>query len=206
MEDRDRILDNGSVSDLFSPKYRVSPRRGKRADQRFAELSAPLGKRLHLASGIAMRGDAAHVVSLRKANENVRDGMKTERVTRRPGPTRTTRNSTRTNIKKAGPGACRCACMSRAAIDAEAQRFRNRDLDHAPITDEIGIAVRQGPQTVRLVGRDDPGIVRNGARARTRRTASRNVDLCHQRIRRRSNKFTVNKKVPPATRLGDNSA
>jgi hypothetical protein len=52
------------------PNIECSPRRGKRIDQRFAEPSAFPGERLQ-ASLIAMRGDAAHVISLRKANDNI---------------------------------------------------------------------------------------------------------------------------------------
>lgn len=63
---------------------------------------------------------------------------------------------TRRNIKKAGPALG--GALARAAIDAEAQRFRNRDLDHAPPAGEIGVTVRQGPRTVRVVGKDDPGV------------------------------------------------
>jgi hypothetical protein len=58
------------VSDLFAFKYKAFPSAWKEIDQRFAEPSAFPGECLQ-AGLIAMRGDAAHVVSLRKANENM---------------------------------------------------------------------------------------------------------------------------------------
>lgn len=65
---------------------------------------------------------------------------------------------TQTEIKKADPALAGALARLGAAIDAEAQRFRNRDLDHAPPAGDIGIVVRQGPQTVQVVGRDDPDV------------------------------------------------
>jgi hypothetical protein len=44
--------------------------------------------------------------------------------------------------------------------------------------------------------------VRKGLRARTRRTALRNISICvTNRSERGSRRFTVKKKVPPGTRL-----
>jgi hypothetical protein len=82
------------------------------------------------------------------------------------------------------------------------QRFRERDLDRAPTTGEVGIAFRQGPQAVHVVGKEDPGVDAESALARTCRTASRNASFCiTNRCERRSSRFTVKKNVPPGTRL-----
>jgi hypothetical protein len=51
-------------------------------------------------------------------------------------------------------------------------------------------------------GRTTQASISNGAPARTRRTAARSASMClTNKFERRSNRFTVKKKVPPGTRL-----
>ena len=103
MEDHDRILEQAAPCLICSqPNMERPPRCGKRIVQRFAEPTALPGERVHI-SVIATRGDAARIISLRKANENVRDGMKDRENDPASRPHEDNPELTRTDIKKAGP-------------------------------------------------------------------------------------------------------
>ena len=64
------------------------------------------------------------------------------------------------------------------------QRFRNRLLDRAPSTREIGVSFGQGPKTVHVVGQDDPGVdVERGTRPHLPHCFAQRVDVAHQIVR-----------------------
>ena len=64
------------------------------------------------------------------------------------------------------------------------QRFCKRGLDRPPPAGKIGVAFRQRPQTVHVVGKDDPGVDmewRAGARLPNRLAQS--INSRHQQVR-----------------------
>jgi hypothetical protein len=64
------------------------------------------------------------------------------------------------------------------------QRFRESDLDCAPPAGEVGIAFRQGPQAVHVVGQDDPGVdAERCAGTHLSNGLVQDVDLHHQEMR-----------------------
>jgi len=82
------------------------------------------------------------------------------------------------------------------------QRLGERDLDRAPAAGEVGVAFRQAPQAMHVVGEHDPGIdTKRRAGSHPPNGVAERIDVPHQQNRRRSSKLTVKKKVPPGTRL-----
>jgi hypothetical protein len=67
---------------------------------------------------------------------------------------------------------------------ADAYGFRKPFLDRAPTAGEIGIALRQGPQAVHMIGKHDPGVdVEWRAGADLPNHIPQRVDLCDQQVR-----------------------
>jgi hypothetical protein len=85
---------------------------------------------------------------------------------------------------------------------ADGQSLRERGLDRAPTTREVGVVRRQCPQAVHVVGKDDPGVdVEGSAGAHLSNRVAQRVDPRHQQIRLAVEQVDREEKGPPGTRL-----
>ena len=72
----------------------------------------------------------------------------------------------------------------RASRFCSGQRFGKRDLDRAPTAGKVGIALRQGPQAMHVVGKDNPGVdMKRRAGSDAPHHGAQRVDVPDQQVR-----------------------
>ena len=77
-----------------------------------------------------------------------------------------------------------------------------RNLDRAPTTGKVGVALGQGPQTVHVVQKDNPAVdAKRSAVARLTDCVAHTMIRVTNRSDRRLSRLTVKKNVPPGTRF-----
>jgi len=64
------------------------------------------------------------------------------------------------------------------------QRFGKRDLDRAAMARKVGIALRQGPEAMHVVRKDDPGVdMERPASPDSPNRGAQRVDVSNQQVR-----------------------